>query len=158
MEKKLITEKGLQDLKDKLVYLKGTKKMEVAERIRIAREFGDLSENSEYEDAKNEQSLLENEIVELESIISTVEVLSDDKITGKEVTIGTKVTIYDYEFKEEVEYEITSTFQVDINNNKISNEAPFGRAMYGKKVNDEFEIERQGKKVKYKILKIKKVK
>ena len=150
----LLTEEGYQKLEEELKYLKGTKKMEVAERIKVAREFGDISENSEYDEAKNEQAQLEAKIVELENTLRTAKIV--DKISTKSVGIGVTVTLYDYEFKENVEYKIVPATEVDVISGKISIESPVGKALFGKKKGDEIEVEIPDGIAKYRIEEIKK--
>ena len=150
----MLTEEGYKKLEEELKQLKGPKKMEVAERIKVAREFGDLSENSEYDDAKNEQALLEARILDIENTLRHAKIVDDDDISTRKVSVGTLVTVYDYEFDEEVSYGIVGATEVNMNENKISNESPVGKALMGRKKNEEFEVETPGGMVKYKILKI----
>ena len=131
--------------------------MEVAERIKIAREFGDLSENSEYDDAKNEQALLEARIQEIEGMLRVAKVVDDGDVSTRKVGIGTQVTVYDYEYDEEITYGIVGATEVDMKNNKISNESPVGKALIGAKKGDEVEVETPGGVMKYKVLSIKKL-
>lgn len=153
----MLTEDGYNKMVEELQYLKGPRKMEVAERIKIAREFGDLSENSEYEEAKNEQALLEAKIAEMEATIRTAKVVADSEISTDAAGVGTQVTVYDYEFEEEITYSIVGGTEVDIASNKISNESPFGKALLGKKKDEEFEVETPAGKAKYKVLDIKRI-
>lgn len=150
----LLTKEGYKKLEEELAYLKGPRKMEVAERIKVAREFGDLSENSEYDDAKNEQALLEAKIAETEAMIRNVKIV--DEISTNTVGIGTTVTLYDYEFEEEIEYKIVGTTEINIAEGKISLESPVGKALFGKKKDDEVEVEVPDGINKYKVLDIKK--
>ena len=110
----VLTEEGYKKLQDELAYLKGPRKMEVAERIKVAREFGDISENSEYDEAKNEQALLEAKILEMENTLRLAKVVPDDDISTRKVGVGTKVTVYDYEFEEEVVYSIVGAAEVNL--------------------------------------------
>ena len=150
----LLTEEGYQKLEEELKYLKGTKKMEVAERIKVAREFGDISENSEYDEAKNEQAQLEAKIIEMENTLRTAKIV--EKISTRNVGIGVTVTLYDYEYDESVDYHIVPATEVDVINNKISVESPVGKALYGKKKGDEIEVEIPDGVAKYRIDDIKK--
>ena len=151
----LLTEEGYKKLEEELAYLKGPRKMEVADKIKQAREYGDLSENSEYDEAKNEQALLEAKIAEMEEMIRNAKIV--EKVSTSSVGIGTTVKLFDFEFDEEITYHIVGTTEIDIANGKISLESPLGRAIYGKKVNDEIEVEvPDGGTNKYKILEIKK--
>ena len=150
----LLTEEGYKKLEEELAYLKGPRKMEVAEKIKQAREYGDLSENSEYDEAKNEQALLEAKIAETEAMLRSAKIV--DKVSTNSVGIGTTVKLYDYEFEEETEYHIVGATEIDIANSKISLESPVGRALFGKKKDDEVEVEVPDGINKYKILDIKK--
>ena len=152
--KVLVTEEGYKKLEEELAYLKGPRKMEVAEKIKQAREYGDLSENSEYDEAKNEQALLEAKIAEMEVMIRNAIIV--EKVSTKEVGIGTTVTLYDYEFEEEIEYHIVGATEVDIANSKISVESPVGKALFGHKIDEEVDVEVPDGVIKYKILDIKK--
>ncbi len=152
-----LTKEGYEKLEEELKFLKGPKKMEVAERIKIAREFGDLSENSEYDDAKNEQALLEAKIIEMENTLRHAKVVDDDEVSTRKVGVGTLVTVHDYEFDEDVTYGIVGATEVNIKENKISNESPVGRSLIGHKKGDEFDIETPGGISKYKVLEIKKM-
>lgn len=152
-----LTKEGHDKLAEELKFLKGPKKMEVAERIKIAREFGDLSENSEYDDAKNEQALLELRIQEIENTLRHAVVVEDDDVTTRKVGVGTLVKIHDYEFDEDVTYGIVGATEVNMAENKISNESPVGKALIGHKKGDEVDIETPGGMVKYKILEISKM-
>lgn len=150
----ILTKEGYAKLDEELKYLKGPKKMEVAERIKVAREFGDLSENSEYDDAKNEQALLEARIIEIENTLRTAKVVADDDVSVRRVGVGTSVKVYDYEYDEEIIYGIVGATEVNISENKISNESPVGKALMGRKKGEEFEVETPGGVVKYKVLDI----
>lgn len=150
----LLTEEGYKKLEEELAYLKGTKKMQVAERIKIAREFGDISENSEYDEAKNEQALLESKILETENTLRVAKVVDDDEISTRIVGVGVKVKVYDYEYDEELEYSIVGGAEVNLEENKISNESPVGRALIGKKKNQDVFVETPKGISKYKILSI----
>lgn len=152
-----LTKEGYDKLAEELKFLKGPKKMEVAERIKIAREFGDLSENSEYDDAKNEQALLELRIQEIENTLRHANVVEDDEVTTRKVGVGTLVKVHDYEFDEDITYGIVGATEVNMEENKISNESPVGRSLIGHKKGDEVDIETPGGMVKYKIIEISKM-
>lgn len=152
----LLTQEGLNKLEEELKFLKGPKKMEVAERIKVAREFGDLSENSEYDDAKNEQALLEVKILELENTLRLAKVV-EDKVSTRVAGVGTLVTVYDYEFEEEISYGIVGATEVNVAENKISNESPVGNALMGRKKGEEVEVETPGGMMKLKIISIEKL-
>lgn len=150
----ILTQEGYSKLEEELKYLKGQKKMEVAERLKVAREFGDLSENSEYDDAKNEQALLEAKINEIENTLRVAKIADDSEESIKRVRVGTLVKVYDYEYDEDVTYGIVGATEVNMAENKISNESPVGKALIGRKKNEEFEVETPGGIVKYKVLEI----
>ena len=150
----LLTEEGYKKLEEELAYLKGPRKMEVAEKIKQAREYGDLSENSEYDEAKNEQALLEAKIAETEAMLRSAKIV--EKVSTNSVGIGTTVKLYDYEFEEEIEYHIVGATEIDISQSKISLESPVGKALFGKRKEDEIEVEVPDGVNKYKILDIKK--
>ncbi len=153
----ILTVEGYNKLQDELKELKGPKKMEVAERIKVAREFGDISENSEYDDAKNEQALLEARIQEIENMLRVAKVVDDDDVSTRTASVGTLVTVHDYEFDEEISYGIVGATEVNIAENKISNESPVGKALIGKKKGDDVEVETPGGVVKYKVVSIKRL-
>ena len=152
----VLTYEGLKKLEEELDYLKTTKKKEVAERIKEARGFGDLSENSEYDDAKNEQAEVEARIVTIENMLRNVKVVSDDDIDLKTVQIGNIVKVLDIALNEEVEYMIVGPTEVDVMNNKISNESPMGKALMGKKKGSKVKVEAPVGDIEYKILEISK--
>ncbi len=152
----VLTYEGLKKLEEELEYLKTTKKKEVAERIKEARGFGDLSENSEYDDAKNEQAEVEARIITIENMLRNVKVISDEDIDLKTVQIGNKVKVLDVEMNEEIEYTIVGATEVDIMNNKISNESPMGMALIGKKKGASVKVDAPMGEIEYKILSISK--
>lgn len=148
----VLTTEGYNKLEEELKYLKGPKKMQVAERIKIAREFGDLSENSEYDDAKNEQALLEARIQDIEGMLRVAKVVDDDEISTRKVGIGTQVTVHDFEFDEDITYGIVGATEVDIKNNKISNESPVGKALIGASIGETVSVEMPSGVMEYKVL------
>jgi len=150
----LLTEDGYKKLEEELAFLKGPKKMQVAERIKIAREFGDISENSEYDEAKNEQALLESKIIEHENTLRLAKVVDDDEVSTRVVGVGAKVKVFDYEFEEELDYCLVGAAEVDLEKNKISNESPVGKALIGKKKNQDVFVTTPGGVAKYKIISI----
>lgn len=131
--KTVVSAEGMRKLEEQLQYLSTTRRAEVAEQIAVARGFGDLSENAEYDEAKNEQSRLEAQIIDLENTIRTAIVIDDSNISTDRVNIGTTVRVFDKELKEEEEYTIVGARESDAMNNKISNESPLGAALLGKK-------------------------
>lgn len=148
-----LTKEGLKHYQEKLEYLKGEKTMEIIKRIEIARGFGDLSENSEYDDAKREQQENEAEKHRIEEILKNY-VLIDENLDTDVVRLGQCVTLYDYDFEEEIEYYLVGSTEADPLAGKISNESPVGAAILGKKVNEEVEVETLDGPVKYKIVSI----
>lgn len=153
-DKKVVTREGYEELKERLEYLKTTKRYEVAERLKIARGYGDLSENAEYEEAKQEQGFVEGEINELEAMIRNVEVLSEDEIKTDVISIGSIVKLLDTDFDEEEEYRIVGSAEANIKEGKLSNESPVGKALLGHKIGETVVVEVPAGKVNYKILEI----
>lgn len=151
-----ITDDGLKKLQEELEYLKTEGRSDIAEKIRVARGYGDLSENSEYDEAKNEQAKIEARIVEIEAMLKNVEIISDIKGKAKTVMVGVKVKVYDEEYDEECEYRVVGSTEADPRDNKISDESPVGRALLGKKVGDEVIVEAPAGEIKLKILGISK--
>jgi len=158
MEEKevLLTKEGYEKLEKELEYLKTEKRSEISERIKVALGFGDLSENSEYDEAKNSQASNETKIAELENKLRYARIIDESEIDTKVVQVGNKVKILDMEYNEEIEYTIVGSTEVDLFQNKISNESPIGSALLGAKKGDIVETETPGGKVKYKVLSIKK--
>ena len=150
----ILTYEGLKKLEEELEYLKTEKRREVAERIKVALGFGDLSENSEYDEAKNEQAQVEMRIIDLENKLRNVKVIDEDEIGTKTVQIGNTVQVLDMEYDEKVDYTIVGSTEVDLANNKISNESPIGKALLGKKKNEIVEVEAPAGVLSFKILKI----
>lgn len=155
-KKNVITYEGLKKLEQELEDLKVNKRKDIAEKIREAREQGDLSENAEYEAAKEEQGHIEARILHLEEILKNAEVISDTDTDINKVSIGCKVKLYDYEFEEEIEYTIVGSTEADVLQNKISNESPVGEALIGKYLNDDVKISVPNGELHFKILSIEK--
>lgn len=150
----VLTDEGLLKLEQELESLKTEKRQEVAEKIKIARGFGDLSENAEYDAAKEEQAQVEARIVQLEKMLKNAKVIDQDDIDLNKVSIGTRVKVYDEEFDEEVEYSIVGSTEADPYTNKISDESPVGRGLIGRNIGETVEIETPGGTVALKILSI----
>ena len=150
----VLTHQGVKELEEKLEYLKTVRRLEIAEEIKVARAFGDLSENAEYDEAKNEQAKIEGEIVMLEKMLRNATVVDQDDVDVQRVNVGTTVRVLDKEFDEEIEYKIVGSAEADVSINKISNESPGGRALLGKKVGNLVKVETPGGVVKLKILDI----
>lgn len=151
----LLTKQGIQELEERLDYLERVRRLEIAEDIKEARALGDLSENAEYDAAKDEQAAIESEIVELKYKLAHAVVIDEDKISTKTVSVGCLVKLLDIAENEEIEYRIVGTTEADIANNKISNESPIGRAVIGKKKNEVFTVSAPMGKCEYKVLAIK---
>ncbi|MGI6114048.1 MAG: transcription elongation factor GreA [Mahellales bacterium] len=152
----ILTLEGVAKLEEELNYLKTVRRREIANRIKQAIAFGDLSENSEYDEAKNEQAFIEGRIVTLEKMLKNARVIDDEDITTDVVSIGSKVKVLDVEMNEELEYTIVGSAEADPAKAKISNESPVGRALIGKTVNSEVEVLVPDGIIKMKILDIKK--
>lgn len=150
----VMTESGLEKLKEELDFLKSVKRKEAAENVGIARSFGDLSENSEYDEAKNEQAKVEAQIAELEETIKHVTVISDSEIQTDSVRPGVTVGVLDMEFDEEDEFMIVNSHEVDSVARKISDQSPIGKALIGAKVGDVVTVEVPDGTAQFKILKI----
>ena len=154
-EKKVIlTYAGLTKLEDELHDLKIVKRKEVAEKIKEAREQGDLSENAEYDAAMDEQRDIEARIEQIEKILKNAEVVVEDEVDVNKISVGCKVKVYDVEFEEEIEFKIVGSTEANSLEGKISNESPVGQALLGKKVGDEIQVETQAGVMEYKVLKI----
>ena len=153
----LLTEEGYKKMEAELEKLKTETRSEIAERIKVALGFGDLSENSEYDEAKNAQAANEDKIAELEAKLRFAKIIDDSEIDTKKVQIGNTVKVLDMEFDEEVEYTIVGTTEADITQNKIYNESPIGSALLGAKKNEIVEVQVPAGISKYKVLSITKV-
>lgn len=158
MEEKeiLVTQEGYDNLEKELEYLKTEKRTEIAERIKVALGFGDLSENSEYDEAKNAQASNEIKIAELENKLRYARIIDESEIDTKTVQVGNKVKVLDMEYNEELVYTIVGSTEVDLSQNKISNESPIGAALLGAKKNQVVEAQTPGGVAKYKVIDIKK--
>ena len=152
----LLTQEGYNNLEKEVEYLKTEKRAEIAERIRVALGFGDLSENSEYDEAKNAQASNETKIAELENKLRYAKIIDESEVDTKTVQIGNVVKVHDMEFDEDVEYTIVGSTEVDLSQNKISNESPIGAALLGAKKNQVVTVEAPAGTMQFKILAIKK--
>jgi len=152
----ILTQDGLKRLEEELENLKSVKRREVAERIKIAIGYGDISENSEYEDAKNEQAFIEGRIITLEKMLRNARIINNDEIDTDTVSIGSIVTGEDVEYGDTMEYAIVGTAEADPSQNKISNESPVGKAILGKKKGTVVDVNVPAGIIKYKIVDIKK--
>ena len=151
-KKNILTYEGLKKYEDELENLKVVKRQEVAQKIKEARAQGDLSENAEYDAAKDEQRDIEARIDELEKILKNAEVVDEDEIDLDKINVGCQVKILDMEFNEELEYKIVGSTEANSLKGKISNESPVGMALTGKKVGDVVDVETQVGVLKYKVL------
>ncbi len=156
MDKKVVvTASGLKALEEELDMLKTVRRKEVSEKIRVARSYGDLSENSEYDEAKNEQAIVEARIADLEVMLKNVVILDETELLTDAISLGATVKVYDIEFEEELEYVIVGSTEADIDLGKISDESPVGKALIGKKVGDIAEaVLPSGDTAKFKVLSI----
>lgn len=152
----ILTIEGLAKLEDELDFLKSKKRAEIAQRIKQALAFGDITENSEYNEAKNEQAFVEGRIVQIENILKTAKVIDDEDIQTDIVSVGCRVTLRDVELGDEVEYLIGGSAEADPINLKISNESPVGKALIGKTIGNIVDIVVPDGVIKYEILNIKK--
>jgi transcription elongation factor GreA len=150
----LITEEGFEKVKNELEYLKVEKRQEVAGRIKVAREFGDISENSEYDEAKKEQAETEARIVKLENIVKYAKIIDKNDIDKDIVSIGSKVVVLAMDFDEEETYAIVGSTEADPYENKISNVSPVGSALIGKKIGDVIEVAVPAGALNYKVVNI----
>ncbi len=152
----ILTKEGLDKLEGELEYLKTVKRLEVAAKIKEAMSFGDLTENSEYDEAKNEQAFIEGKIIKIENMLKKAKIIDQDDITTDVVSIGSTVKVLDMEFDEEIKYTIVGSAEADPINDKISDESPVGKALIGKKVGDIVEVSVPDGIMKYEILEISK--
>ena len=153
-KKNILTYAGLQKLEEELHDLKVNRRKEVAVKIREAREQGDLSENAEYDAAKDEQRDIEARIEEIEKILKNAEVVVEDEVDSDKINVGCKVDVYDVEFEEEIEFQIVGSTEANSLEGKISNESPVGKALIGASIGDVVEVETPTGVMQYKVLKI----
>ena len=155
MKEVILTPEGYEKLKHEIDHLRGDKRREVAERIRVAREFGDIAENAEYDDAKNEQAMLEHKIAQLEDRLLTARVITKKEISKDMVSIGSRVRLRDVAAKQTFEYHIVGSAEANPAENKLSNESPVGKAIMGHKKGETVEVTAPRGSLKFKILEIK---
>ncbi|WP_196001119.1 transcription elongation factor GreA [Clostridium sp. 1001271B_151109_B4] len=153
-KKFIMTYEGVKKLEEELEYLKTVKRKEITEKIKVALGYGDLSENSEYDEAKNDQAFTEGRIIQLENMLKNAVVVDENEIPKDKVSVGSIVKVMDYEFDEEVEYTIVGSAEADPMNFKISNESPVGSALLGKKVGDVVEVTVPSGVSKFEVLEI----
>jgi transcription elongation factor GreA len=152
----ILTPEGYENLKQELEYLRTDKRREIADRIRVAREFGDIAENAEYDDAKNEQAMLEHKIAQLEERLTHARVIDTGEVDTSVVSIGSRVRLRDLDAKATVEYYIVGSAEANPAAQKLSNESPVGKAIMGRKKGETVEVATpRGAKLKFKIMEIK---
>ena len=151
-----VSSEGLKKLQEELEYLKTTKRKEVAEAIKVARGFGDLSENSEYDEAKNEQGLVEARIAEIEAMLKNVKIIDENAIATDKVNVGNRVRVFDETFEEELEYTIVGSSEANPMEYKISDESPIGKALIGAEIGETVKAETPGGETIMKVLEISK--
>lgn len=152
----MLTAEGLKQLEEELDLLKGEKRKEIAEKIKVARSYGDLSENSEYDDAKNEQAILEARIATIEATLKIAVVIDENEITDQAVHVGSLVKVENISMGREQEFRIIGSNESNPKENKISDESPVGRALLGKKVGDMVEVEVPAGLITFKVLAVSK--
>lgn len=152
----VLTYEGLKKLEEELSYLKSVKRLEMAERIKQALSFGDISENSEYDEAKNDQAQMEGRIVQLENMLKNAKVIDEDEVSTDVISLGSKVKLYDMEFDEEIVYSIVGSTEANPSKFKISNESPVGSALMGHQVGSVIEVNVPDGIIKFKVLEISK--
>ena len=150
----ILTPDGFRRMEEELEQLRTVKRKEVAERIKTAISFGDISENSEYDDAKQEQAFVEGRVLTLEKMLRNARVLDESEITTEQVSLGSTVLLKDLEYDEELEYTIVSSAEANPNDNKISNESPVGKAILGQPVGSVVEVTVPAGTLKYEIIAI----
>ena len=155
MKEVILTPEGYEKLKQEIDYLQNEKRREVADRIRVAREFGDIAENAEYDDAKNEQAMLEHKIAQLEERLANARVIDTGDVDTSVVSIGSKVRLRDVDANETVEYHIVGSAEANPAEQKLSNESPVGKAIMGRKKGETVEVSAPRGSLKFKIMDIK---
>ena len=150
----VLTDQGLKKLEEELENLKTEKRKEISEKIKVALSFGDLSENSEYDEAKNEQAMVESRIATIEAMLKNVKLIDDEEVNTETVSVGAKVQVLDMEFNEKIEYQIVGSTEADPDQQLISDESPVGRALLGHRVGDEVEVETPGGAFQLRIMEI----
>ena len=152
--KQMYTKQGYQDLIDELKYLKLTRREEIKEQIAVARGFGDLSENAEYDEARNEQAKVEARIQELEALIENAEIIDETNMDVRSISLGSVVKLYDEDFEEEITYSIVGSNQADPLEQKISDQSPIGRALMGKKAGERVTVTAPAGELHFKVLEV----
>lgn len=152
----VLTKDGVAKLEAELENLKTVRRREVAEKIKVALSFGDLSENSEYDEAKNEQGIVESRIADIEATLAHAQIIDSDDITTEKVGIGTVVKIFDKDMEEEMEFQIVGTSEANIDKGQMSDESPIGAALLGRKIGDLVDVETPSGIIQFEILDISK--
>ncbi len=152
----LLTDEGLKSYEQELEYLKTVKRKEVAEKIKVALSFGDLSENSEYDEAKNDQAILEARITQIEEILQNAKIIDESELSNELIHIGSKVRLRDCEFDEEAVYQIIGSNEADPFEGKLSDESPVGSALLGHRVGDTVDVDTPDGTIKFIVLEISK--
>lgn len=155
-KKYIMTYEGVKKLEDELEFLKTVKRKEITEKIKVALGYGDLSENSEYDEAKNEQAFVEGRIIQLENMLKNATIVDESELSTDVVNVGSFIKVMDYEFDEEIELQIVGSAEANPMKGKISNESPVGSALVGKRAGDEVEVNVPGGVNKFKVLEIRK--
>jgi len=150
----MLTKEGLAKYQEELEVLRTVKRKEISEKIKVALSFGDLSENSEYDEAKNEQAKIEARIADLEVMLKNVKIISSEEMTGDKVHVGSKIKVLDIEFNEEETYQIVGSAEADPRLGKISDDSPVGRALIGHVAGDTVDVEAPGGTIQIKIVEI----
>ena len=152
--KQKYTKQGFQDLVDELKYLKLTRREEIKEQIAVARGFGDLSENAEYDEARNEQAKVEARIMELDALIENAEIIDESTMDARSISLGSVVKLLDEDYDEEITYSIVGSNQADPLEQKISDQSPIGRALMGKKAGDRVVVTAPAGEIRFRILEV----
>jgi len=152
----LLTDEGLKKYESELEHLKTVRRKEIAEKIKIALSFGDLSENSEYDEAKNDQAKVEARIAEIEAMLVNAKLIDEEELTTEAIHVGCKVKLLDVEFAEEIEYQIVGSTEADPKKGRISDESPIGKALIGRREGETVEAEAPAGAISYKVLSISK--
>jgi len=153
-KKVALTYDGIRELEEELKVLKVSKRKDIAQKIKEARSQGDLSENAEYDAAKDEQARIEARIVAIEKMLRNAELIDEEDVDNETITLGSKVTLFDEEFQEEITYHIVGTAESNPDKNRISNESPLGKGLIGHKLGDDVEIDAPAGIIRYKVLMI----
>lgn len=150
----ILTAEGLKNLEEELENLKAVKRREIADKIKVALSFGDLSENSEYDEAKNEQAIMESRILEIEAMLQNAKIIDERELSTDKIHVGSKVKVEDMEYKEVIDYRIVGSSEADPREGRISDESPVGAALLGHREGETVDVHTPGGICKYKIIEI----